>query len=183
VPKEIPKMKYCHICKQWKPIEEFHRRYAGKDWPRHSGCKACRKISQHNRYIIPKNKRRNRELRNRYNSTEKGKISRMFYGALNRAKKRGMHFGLIREDINNIPIFDPFNEIVWSNGGNGYSKYSASIDVIKPELGYIPTNIYIIPKYLNTMKSNGNARDLYALNLYFEELIDKGLIEPYKPGK
>lgn len=87
---------------------------------------------------------------------------KMVYGAKQRARKLNLPFDLTVEYLIGImpercPVFD--EKLLY--GGEGCrTKFTASIDKIKPELGYIKGNVQIISNLANMMKQNASFKEL-----------------------
>ncbi len=92
---------------------------------------------------------------------------KMFHSAKNRAKKKGIKFSLLIEDIvipKKCPVFGI--KLKTNNGVIGDS--SPSLDRIIPAKGYVKNNIRVICHKANTMKSNGTLRELELLVQYLK---------------
>lgn len=88
----------------------------------------------------------------------------MFTGARLRAASRGLPFNLTRDDIQ-IPEFCPLLGLRLVPRMNRYDKRglqpdSPSIDRIRPELGYVKGNVWVISHKANTIKSDASLDDL-----------------------
>jgi hypothetical protein len=102
--------------------------------------------------------------------------SNMWHAARERARRAGIPFTISRENIrevwpsdNRCPVFDiPFS------GGSGHPiPTSASLDRIRPELGYVPGNIAIISLRANGIKQHEITPDaLYRVADWFKSVTD-----------
>lgn len=72
-----------------------------------------------------------------------------------RAKRKGLSFNLVKEDIE-IPALCPVFLEPLIRG----TRYAPSIDRIDPSLGYEPDNIQIISYQANVMKFNATREEL-----------------------
>lgn len=93
-------------------------------------------------------------------------------------KAKGLPFNLEREDII-VPELCPYLGIKLDMGGvpKGQSrKHVASLDRIKPELGYVKGNVEVISHLANTMKNNASDRELFNFALEIMRRYDDGLL-------
>ncbi len=81
--------------------------------------------------------------------------------ARNRARKKNIPFDLTVKDII-IPTHCPILGIPLTRnmGTHGGCVSSASLDKIKPELGYVKGNVQVISLLANNMKSSANEEQL-----------------------
>jgi hypothetical protein len=84
--------------------------------------------------------------------------------ARRRAKKLGLPFSIRQSDFE-IPDLCPVLGIpLFRNlGESGPGDNSPSIDRIRPELGYVPSNIAVISNRANRIKSNASLAELELL--------------------
>lgn len=92
--------------------------------------------------------------------------------ARDRSKKSGLEFDLTPEYIKSIwpadnkcPIFQ-----VEFHKGERRSDWSASLDRINPNKGYVQGNVIIISDKANRIKSNATAQDIQTVADYFMRL-------------
>lgn len=86
---------------------------------------------------------------------------RMWKGARQRAKAKGLPCTIGQEDIPAIPATCPVLGIPIVDGrGSRRTNNSASLDRIVPKKGYVPGNIRIISHRANLLKSNASAEEL-----------------------
>lgn len=81
-----------------------------------------------------------------------------------RAKRKGVPFSLTLDDIP-VPSHCPILGTALDFSGD-QSTYP-SIDRIKPELGYIPGNVWVISAKANAMKWNASPEELLAFSRYW----------------
>lgn len=81
--------------------------------------------------------------------------------ARNRARKKSIPFDITVKDII-IPLHCPILGIPLTRnmGSHGGCSSSASLDKIKPELGYVKGNVQVISLLANNMKSSANEEQL-----------------------
>lgn len=80
-----------------------------------------------------------------------------------RARKKGLEFNLVVEDIiipEVCPVFGTPLELVW---GQGTKDNKPSLDRIDSSLGYIKGNVQVISWRANNLKSNGTLTEFLAL--------------------
>lgn len=168
---EIKVMKQCPVCKKTKQESEYYKaasRSDGLNWQCKECAKAYRKKTQprHNelrnaRYHNDKEYREEQKVKKRadyWNNKERGMLS----NARNKAKRRGLPFNLELEDIK-IPQVCPILGVPIDRG-----RYSASLDKIIPEKGYVKGNVQVISKLANTMKNDASFEEL---KLFSENIL------------
>ena len=134
----------CLKCGVIKLFSEFHRHAACKEGY-NTTCKSCRKPSSKEGY------------------ERSTLVSRIWYRAKGRAKRRGLEFNLDIDDIR-IPKYCP----VLKKELKVNTKYSPSIDRIDPLKGYTRDNIRIISNRANVLKSNATIEELRSV---LEDLV------------
>jgi hypothetical protein len=82
--------------------------------------------------------------------------------ARTRSRKYGLPFNIILDDIV-IPSHCPLLGIKLEPQKGRLSAASPSLDRIKPELGYIRGNIWVVSWRANTLKSDASLQELTAL--------------------
>ena len=138
-------MKQCTKCKIKKKNSEFYK-------PSTSQCKACYKV--HNK---------------KYMSTKDGYLTNALSSAKTRSKNKQMAFELDIEYLRSIatnkcPVFNVDLKYASSQKGTGRrDPYSASLDKVIPELGYVKGNVVFISDWANLIKSNATEVQLYAV--------------------
>jgi hypothetical protein len=167
--------KICTQCIKDKPIKEFRtRKYIGKikiSLYLESRCKDCERLRSHLYAVDPKNKIKNKErsLRNyhtkgyaRCKENRKKNLKKFLLNTVKyRAKKKGLDFNLIEEDLI-IPDYCPLLEIrIAKTGSHKNSANSPSIDRINSSLGYIRGNIRIISYRANILKNSITKEEVY----------------------
>jgi hypothetical protein len=84
----------------------------------------------------------------------------LYSGAKHRAKIKNIPFNLELSDLPDIPKTCPVLGIpILINKGHSNNGHGASLDRIKPDLGYVKGNIRIISHRANTLKSNGTLEE------------------------
>lgn len=91
----------------------------------------------------------------------------MLRQARSRAKRAGLPFSIVLEDII-IPELCPVLDIPLVPGTKMPHAGSPSLDKFIPSLGYVPGNIYVISRRANTMKSDGSVEDVRKLLAWME---------------
>jgi hypothetical protein len=92
-----------------------------------------------------------------------------------RAKKLEVPFNLTAEDFD-IPEFCPVLGIKIERGTKGFHDNAASVDRLRPELGYTKGNIKIISFRANRLKGNATAEELMKLAVWVaEQYVEKEL--------
>lgn len=91
----------------------------------------------------------------------------LWRNARNRAKKRGIEFTILPENIV-VPHTCPVLGIPLIIANGAAQPGSPSIDRIDPRKGYIPGNIAVISHKANTIKSNSNVAEIRAVLAYME---------------
>lgn len=86
----------------------------------------------------------------------------MFYDARKRATKFGVPFGIEPEDIH-VPDVCP---VLGLRLNAGDRESAASLDRIRPELGYVKGNIRVISFRANRLKSDATPEELAAVLAY-----------------
>lgn len=176
-------MKICYKCKKEKSYCQFSKCKTRKDGYS-PGCKACNKsyreanktkIAKQKKEYVEKNKgdinlkQRERYYNNResykkrnekYLSNPKSWAIRTLHRSKDRATMSGIEHSIVLEDII-IPEVCPYLKIPLTFiVGQGQLPSNASIDRIDSSLGYIPSNIQVISRLANTMKSNATDKEL-----------------------
>lgn len=96
----------------------------------------------------------------------------MWQSAKERALKYNLPFEIKIEDIK-IPDTCPILNIPLYSGNGKVHGNSPSLDRIIPNLGYIPSNIWVISYKANTMKSNASKEELIEFSIWvLENLCD-----------
>ena len=92
----------------------------------------------------------------------------MFIGAKQRAKRKGIEFSLIKEDII-IPTHCPILGIeLKTNQSRGLRPNSPSLDRRDNNKGYTKDNICVISGRANTLKSNASIEELESILRYMK---------------
>ena len=86
----------------------------------------------------------------------RGKLSN---SAKDRARLYNIPCNITSEDIKLVKEC-PYLNILLEYGNNAVTNYSASLDRIKPELGYVKGNIQVISMLANSMKSSATQEQL-----------------------
>lgn len=100
-------------------------------------------------------------------------VEKLYYGAKNRAKVKGIPFTITRQDIV-VPEFCPILGIrLTAAVGAGVKPIrqlpnSPTLDRIVNHLGYVPGNIAVISCRANLLKHDGTLEELRAIVKYME---------------
>jgi hypothetical protein len=153
--------------------------------PNNSGRKYCdeclpernrQKANEHYKKII----QNGRVLEYRKKALERSKIShsldprrRMVTAAKMRAKQMGIPFDLVWSDVV-VPNVCPILGIAFKPN----SEYAASLDRIRPELGYVKGNVQIISMKANAMKNSASPEELLKFADWILTVVKK---EPNVP--
>lgn len=97
----------------------------------------------------------------RHRATGGSVIQTMLREAKRRAKRGGYACTITVADVV-VPEFCPLLGIKLARGTAGRVS-SPSLDKIRPELGYVPGNVWVISHRANTLKSNATLRELQTL--------------------
>jgi hypothetical protein len=94
---------------------------------------------------------------------ENGDVARrIFYRAKSRAKTHGIAFAIDVSDIV-VPTHCPVLGIelaIMPGQGSGYHRNAASLDKIKPALGYVKGNVRVISARANLLKNDATVDEL-----------------------
>lgn len=119
-----------------------------------SRCRECDKIRCiKNRTRIKANRREHR--RNRLEV-------HLLQGARRRARAGGYACTITLADIV-IPEFCPLLGVKLQPGKNFKCPTSPSLDKMKPELGYVPGNVWVVSYRANTLKNDASLAELQML--------------------
>lgn len=179
LPKEITvKEKQCSVCKVVKPLEEFYR--GTSKYKRQPRCKQCAKKL----YDTPERLRKNTENRNRkrkedpeYRQRNNDQIKArnrrdiphyLYSCARGRAKQKNLEFSISKQDIV-VPEFCPLLGIKMEMHDKRIHSNSYTLDRVKPELGYVPGNIWVISAKANVIKNNATLEELILLTENFKK--------------
>lgn len=112
---------------------------------------------QYQRTWYIKNLERNRQVRRERAADwrENNWADRLYFGAKQRAKERGLPFDIEKSDVvipERCPIFDvPFER---------KTEYAATLDRFDPTLGYVKGNVWVISRKANVMKNDATKEQL-----------------------
>ena len=88
---------------------------------------------------------------------------KLFHNAKHRAKKKGIPFNIIMEDIE-IPDTCPLLNInIDCYTGDKRSPHNPSLDQIVPGRGYTPDNIQVISSRANWLKADAKLEELQMI--------------------
>ena len=93
-------------------------------------------------------------------------------GARKRAKKKGLSFSLVYEDIF-IPLKCPVLGIPLFSGSAASRDNSPSLDRIDNNKGYVKGNIIVISYRANRLKSDSNPIELKKIIKFYGNLKEK----------
>lgn len=173
----------CSYCKFEKHPDDFYVNRALKSG-RTSRCKACINSITDKEGIAAARRLRllmDEEYRKRLNIYKRNlkKNNPEWYlidKAKQRSKKHGIPFSLSINDIK-VPEFCPIFNIRLTLLDGGPSKFNtATIDRIRPALGYIPGNVWVISNKANSFKGRYSIEDLrmIATNILEHLKIQEG---------
>lgn len=143
-------MKTCKICKQEKPLEDFHLNKGCKDG-RETRCKSCRKEVAASKY-------------------KENPFKTMIRSKRSECKKKGLEFNLTEEYLKKLwtgvcPVFNV--PITIGNSGMG-SHMSGHLDRLDPDKGYIKGNVMFITGRANRIKYNATIEELQLIVDYMK---------------
>jgi hypothetical protein len=97
---------------------------------------------------------------------DKDKRTTMIYTARHKSKKFGLPFNIDRDDIS-IPEYCPLLGIKLELLKRKVDDASPSLDKIKPELGYVKGNVWVISNKANRIKNDATPDEIerVAINL------------------
>ena len=90
---------------------------------------------------------------------------RLLAAAKNRATTLGLPFDLTDADIF-IPAVCPILGVPFER----HTRYAPSLDRIKPELGYVKGNVWVISRKANLMKNDATPEELEAFGRWLRQL-------------
>lgn len=162
--------KKCTVCGKELPLESFYKG-TGK-FGRQSRCIECDKevhASEHYKELRKESRNLRRKCSSSDNERDKQKLLEdedsykkyMVRSAKQRALKKGLDFDITYEDFI-IPEKCPLLGIpLVKHVGDGIAQDdSPSLDRIKPELGYVKGNVWVISRKANEIKNNVDADTL-----------------------
>lgn len=151
-------LKVCNMCKQEKPLGDFHLMKKSKDGHQ-SHCKICATNykQKHPGYLNHK--------KNHTKDYRKGLIR----AAKHRAKIKGVPFNITWKDLNLIWTCPVLNIPIFSDSLN--NQNAPSIDRLIPEKGYTKGNVRIISRRANTLKGDSTINEMELILKYMKENI------------
>jgi len=165
--------KICSVCGKELPLEAFYKG-AGK-FGRQSRCKECDKelhASEHYKELRKESRNLRRKFSSADNERDKQKLledddsykKAMVRYAKQRAIKKNLPFNITYKDFD-IPEKCPLLDIplVKHIGDGQASDDSPSLDRIKPELGYVKGNVWVISHKANEVKNNLDTQTLQKI--------------------
>jgi hypothetical protein len=93
------------------------------------------------------------------------RLENILWLARRRAEKNGYAFSITREHIV-VPALCPYLGVPFADQGD----YVPTIDRIKPELGYVPSNILVVTKRANRIKNNATWVELLKIGNALKQL-------------
>jgi hypothetical protein len=164
----------CSFSGKEQTLEQFHRDKTKRDG-RVGTCKTCvaqrdatryaadpQKYISYQRDYQKKNTSKVRDRQRRYRQDHPEKI--LLIQARRRAKEKNIAFSISEADIM-IPEICPLLGIKLSpvSGQHGGGDSSPSLDRKRPELGYIPGNVWVISWKANRIKCDASLEELQRL--------------------
>lgn len=101
-------------------------------------------------------------------STPEGRVKENLNQRKSAAKKKGIVFDLVFEDLLPLPTHCPIFGIELDYTGNNI-KNSPSIDRIIPEKGYVKGNVMIISNRANTLKRDASIEEVHLLSDFYRK--------------
>lgn len=141
----------CTGCKQARDSAEF-RSKSGKT--RYAKCLSCR------REYYETYGKNHPEWNSKQVARRKANPERLVFDRVQaKAKKLGIPFNLSLKDIF-IPKHCPILGIELTAPGAGQTEASPSVDRLKPSLGYVSGNVWIISNRANRLKNDATVEEL-----------------------
>lgn len=166
-------MKRCYKCKETKPRAEFSSNKSTKDGLQQK-CKQCDSAYRAENSAKISAYRKARRVEFNKNQTESRRAAKktspekaMYYRAAQRARERGLPLTITPADIH-IPEVCPVFGVPLITDASKASWWSASLDRIVPELGYVVGNIQVLSHKANTIKSNSTIEELRTVLEFLE---------------
>lgn len=153
-------MKICSKCKIAKDISEFYDSVKDK---KQSWCIDCCR-----RYWQTRKENGVNQMRARQRRTDPR--SSLLARAKDRAKKQGIPFSIIKEDII-VPECCPVLGIKLCVGDGSQNENSPSLDRLIPENGYVPGNIRVISLRANAIKNDATIEELRKVADWLEQQL------------
>lgn len=166
--------KKCARCGEVKPLADFW--FNQTECRYKSRCLSCRhevyleqkeaSIKRANAYY---QKNRPKILARERASRRKNVAAQLLLGAKGRARKNGLEFDLILEDIT-VPEFCPVLGMRLFVGDGRAHGSSPTIDRINSNLGYTRGNIIVVSQKANTIKSNATPEEIRMVAGFYSAL-------------
>lgn len=144
-PQKVPTLKRCCRCKKLLERTLFPECRSNKDGLQ-AWCSPCRRVYH-----------------------EDDPRRQMLSNAKSRAKRRGLDFDLILEDIK-IPEVCPVFGQPFKLGIKGWSRDSPSLDRIDISKGYIKGNVQVISWRANDVKGDATIEELEAVVKHMQKI-------------
>lgn len=148
----------CITCNTVKARSEFYADKYSRNGLR-SLCKSCQKKANSTPEALQQKQDRKKAQRKLDPRRD------ILYAAKGRAKKLGIPFCLTVEDIY-IPKACPILGIPLEVGSGTFLDGSPSIDRIVPHLGYVKSNVTVISRRANSIKTDATLDELEAVTNY-----------------
>ena len=153
-------LKTCSKCRAEKDAAAFYKRGGKRKHLLYSWCRDCIRG--------PSNKRNRKYYRTtRSDQYRKDPIQYLLKVAESRAKKYGVTFSVIREDIEvptHCPITGEKLDVLTNDMSSGMS-----LDKIDNTQGYVKGNVCVISRKANRLKSDGSIEDFRKIIAYMEK--------------
>jgi hypothetical protein len=164
--------KICPKCKEELPISNFETHLEKR--PYTSYCKSCINLWSKERLLklTPEEKAIRLEHRRNYQYTSyKSFFKSSLITIKSRAKIKNIPFDICLQDLLELAEKQNYKCAISgeplsfkaSSKNHANKKFTASVDRIIPELGYIKTNIQLLIFQVNWMKSNLSISELYDM--------------------
>ena len=157
--------KQCTKCKTFKDSNEFGVDSRSRDGLKY-WCKVCANRASRQYSKTPKGMANRRKSEKAFRRRDPRKY--LLRNARVRSERWGIPFSITLDDIvipKECPILGIKIEV-----GNKSHDGSPTLDKIRPELGYIPSNIHVISRRANCIKSNATADEILKVGNYMKGL-------------
>ncbi len=171
----------CVTCKKCKSIDEFWKDKKHRTG-RQSECKTCMRQRSSRYHVTHREKRISANLATVRRRRDANPAAALLKGVKDRARRDGIEFSLVMEDIIPLPTTCPVlgielvprgGSINQETGKRGAWGRSPSIDRIDPSKGYTKDNIIVISWRANRIKCDATPEELRAVARFFTQLSEE----------
>jgi len=117
-----------------------------------------------NKKWVSENPEKKKAMDRRYYRSKR--VESILWLAKRRAEKHGLPFSLTRSDIV-VPALCPYLGVPFSDEGD----YVPTLDRLKPEKGYVRSNILVVTKRANRIKNNATWQELLLIGNSLRALV------------